>query len=167
LKKDDLYIARLLSLQRQIFLLIMALLFVAGQNLFSNGGFEQFDTYPTYTSQISRSTDRDSCLGTADFFHCGYYANSTLGNYGIPATGEGVVGLAASVPGSWSPDPNYFYGETFRENLLSSLLPGTLYEIKATPPDNCLNIDFYFIKSTNPPVYPAAPPVCEPISGTG
>ena len=68
------------------------------QNLFKNPGFESYNQCPTYTSQINRCTDWDSAIGTADFYHCVYYAPSTLGNYGTPRTVNGVIGLVNYPP---------------------------------------------------------------------
>lgn len=144
-------------------LMILFTLASRAQNLFPNGGFENFNLCPTYTSQIERCTGWDSCLGTADFFHCNYYGYSTIGNYGIPATGSGVIGLASYVAGPWSASPDMFYGETFSCQLGAVLEPGATYRIKADmlyntvqmpPPGPCLQLGFYFYKSTNPPLVP-------------
>jgi gliding motility-associated-like protein len=110
---------------------------------------------------MNRCTSWDSALGTSDFYHCNYYAWSTLGNYGIPSTGDGVAGVIAAVPGPWTQPNRGFYGETFKGSLLDVLEPGATYEIKADflynmvtmpPPGNCLEIGFYFFKNSNPPL---------------
>lgn len=152
---------------RLLFILAAFLVFVkpaASQNLFPNGGFEQYDQCPTYSSQINRCTGWDSCIGTADFYHCSYYGWSTIGSYGIPATGNGVAGLICAVPGSWTQPPGKFYGETFRAPLARTLEVGATYKIQADilynmvqpePPGDCFDVGFYFFKSDNPPFYPA------------
>jgi gliding motility-associated-like protein len=133
------------------------------QNLFKNPGFELYNQCPTYTSQIDRCTDWDSAVGTADFYHCGYYAPSTIGTYGIPRTGDGVIGLVSSPPSVWVPGSEW-YGETFQGTLTQPLIPGATYEVTSywlypttnlpTPTLNCFSVGFYFFKSNHPPVAP-------------
>ena len=86
------------------------------QNLFNNSGFELYNQCPTYTSQINRCTNWDSAIGTADFYHCGYYAPSGTGTYGNPRNGNGVIGLVNSPPSIWNPSMGW-YGETFKSSL--------------------------------------------------
>jgi gliding motility-associated-like protein len=131
------------------------------QNLFPNPGFENYNQCPDYTSQIERCTDWDSINGTADFFHCGYYANSTIGDYGIPHTGAGCVGVICSPPSVWNPSGNW-HGELFGANLLQTLVPGATYRLNSwwvspttcmpVTPLPCFDIGFYFYKSLHLPV---------------
>lgn len=133
------------------------------QNLFKNPGFELYNQCPTYTSQINRCADWDSAVGTADFYHCGYYAPSTIGVYGTPRTGNGVIGLVNSPPSVWNPGSEW-YGETFKGMLTQPLIPGATYRITShwlypttnlpAPSLNCFSIGFYFFKSIHPPVAP-------------
>ena len=133
------------------------------QNLFKNPGFESYIQCPTYTSQINRCTDWDSAVGTADFYHCGYYASSTIGNYGVPRTGSGVIGFVCSAPSVWSPGI-LWYGEVAMSTLVQTMIPGATYQIESnwlippthlpTPNFNCYSIGFYFYKSNHPPYAP-------------
>lgn len=134
-----------------------------GQNLFKNPGFELYNQCPNYTSQINRCTDWDSAIGTADFYHCGYYAPSTTGVYGTPRTGNGVIGLVNSPPSIWNPGSEW-YGETFKGLLTQSLIPGATYQVTShwlysttnlpSPTQNCFSVGFYFFKSIHYPVAP-------------
>ena len=133
------------------------------QNLFPNPGFELYDQCPDYTSQINRCTDWDSAIGTADFYHCGYYAPSTIGSYGTPRTGSGVIGLVCGPPSVFNPSAQW-YGETFQGLLKQTLVAGATYKVishwRATdmmlPPavSGCYSIGFYFFKSIHPPQAP-------------
>jgi gliding motility-associated-like protein len=133
------------------------------QNLFKNPGFELYNQCPTYTSQINRCTDWDSAIGTADYYHCGYYAPSTIGVYGTPRTGNGLIGLVNSPPSVWNPGSKW-YGETFKGMLTQPLIPGATYQVTShwlypttnlpAPSLNCFSIGFYFFKSIHPPVAP-------------
>ncbi|MFN0189895.1 MAG: gliding motility-associated C-terminal domain-containing protein [Bacteroidia bacterium] len=133
------------------------------QNLFKNPGFESYSQCPNYTSQIDRCTDWDSAVGTADFYHCGYYANSTLGNYGIPKSGDGVIGFVCAPPSVWSPG-TLWYGEVAKSTLIQTMIPGATYQIESNwvipttnlpaPTNNCYSIGFYFYKSIHPPYAP-------------
>ncbi len=133
------------------------------QNLFPNPGFEIYDQCPDYTSQINRCSDWDSAIGTADFYHCGYYAPSTIGPYGIPRTGDGVIGLICSPPSVFNPGAMW-YGETFKGMLLQTLQPGAVYRVSShwlftttnmpPPASFCYSLGFYFYKSNHPPSAP-------------
>lgn len=133
------------------------------QNLFSNPGFESYNLCPTYTSQINRCTSWDSAIGTADFYHCGYYAPSGTGTYGNPRNGNGVIGLVNSPPSVWNPGMGW-YGETFKSSLTQTLIPGATYQVEShwlytttnlpAPTLNCFSVGFYFFKSIHPPSAP-------------
>lgn len=150
---------------RSFFYFFLFFLPVAGfaQNLFPNPGFELYDQCPNYTSQINRCTDWDSAIGTADFYHCGYYAPSTIGTYGNPRTGAGVIGLVCSAPSVFNPGQDW-YGETFQGKLTQALVPGARYRVTShwlqpttnlPPPSmNCFSLGFYFFKSIHPPAAP-------------
>lgn len=159
---------------RAFILILLVFSFNVGiaQNLFPNPGFELYNQCPDYTSQINRSVGWDSCVGTADYFNCGYYANSTIGDYGIPSTGTGCVGFICAYPGQWAPN-GYFHGETFSGALNATLKPGATYRITADllsnnvqgpPGDFCMDIGFYFYKSSNPLVLPTVAPFTNPYS---
>ncbi len=151
---------------RRLVLLIFIIstpLISGAQNLFPNPGFELFSLCPTYTSQIDRCSNWDSAVGTADFYHCGYYAPSTIGVYGVPRTGSGVVGLVCAAPSVFNPGQDW-YGETFKGMLTQTLIPGARYRVTShwlqpttnlPPPSmNCFSLGFYFFKSIHPPNAP-------------
>lgn len=145
---------------------IVILLFIASivraQNHFPNPGFEQYALCPDYTSQIERCIGWDSINGTADYFNCGFYMNSTLGNYGVPHSGSGAVGIIVSPP--YVGNPTQWYGEIFGAALLQPLIPGATYRLSSwwLSPSTCLpvisvdcyDVGFYFYKSAHPPVIP-------------
>ena len=147
-------------------LLWLVLLFVAGvcrgQNLFPNPGFESYNQCPDYTSQVERCNDWDSINGTADYYNCGFYMNSTLGDYGFPHTGTGVMGIFLLPP--YVSNPLQWYGEIFGAELLQPLIPGAKYRLSSwwLSPSTCLpvitvdcyDVGFYFYKSAHPPAIP-------------
>lgn len=145
--------------------IIMLLLFSGicrGQNLFPNPGFEQYSLCPDYTSQIDRCIGWDSINGTADYYNCGFYMNSTLGDYGVPHSGSGVAGIFLLPP--YTGDPTQWYGEIFGAELLQPLIPGAKYRLSSwwLSPSTCLpvitvdcyDVGFYFYKSSHPPMIP-------------
>lgn len=146
-----------------VIVLVLVSGFCWGQNLFPNPGFEQYSLCPTYTSQIERCTGWDSINGTADYYNCGYYANSTIGDYGVPHTGTGAVGIICSAPSVWNPS-GYWYGEIFGASLLQTLVPGATYRLSSwwlspttclpVTPIDCYDVGFYFYKSSHPPTIP-------------
>lgn len=152
------YMVRLLVL-----LLFLFPAWSGAQNLFVNPGFENYTVCPNYTSQIDRCTGWDSAVGTADFYHCGYYAPSTIGNYGIPWSGSGCVGVICAAPSVFNPGFDW-YGEVFKGDLLQTLEPGATYRVNSNwlststnlpvTPLDCYSIGFYFYKSANEPSLP-------------
>ena len=133
------------------------------QNLFKNPGFESYNLCPTYTSQIDRCTDWDSAIGTADFYHCGFYLPTTTGTQGIPRTGNGVIGFVTAPPSVWTTGSEW-YGETAKSTLTQSLIPGATYRLLShllypttylpAPTVNCYSVGFYFYKMIHSPVAP-------------
>lgn len=152
------YMLRLLVL-----LLFLFPAWCGAQNLFINPGFENYSTCPDYTSQINRCTGWDSAVGTADYFNCTYYAPSTIGNYGIPRTGSGSVGVICAAPSIFNPGFDW-YGEVFEGALVQTLIPGARYRLTSywvsastnlpVTPLDCYSLGFYFYKSANTPSLP-------------
>lgn len=132
------------------------------QNILSNPGFELYSQCPVNQSQIMYCQQWDSAVGTADFYTCGYYAPTTIGPYGIPATGSGCIGLAASPP--YSLAPTKWYGEVIKTDLPNILVPGENYELKIDaminpvggqgPAINCFSLGFLFVKKSNQITFP-------------
>ncbi len=130
------------------------------QNIFPNPGFEDYNLCPTYTSQIDRCVAWDSAYGTADYYNCGFYLPSTIGDYGIPKFGTGVVGFVCKPPSNFSQGYR-FYGESFQAKLNEVLIPGAQYELSAhllynlvtqpPPAGDCFDLGFYFFKDGNFP----------------
>jgi gliding motility-associated-like protein len=135
---------------------------VQAQNILSNPGFELYSQCPVNQSQIMYCQKWDSAVGTADFYTCGYYAPSTIGPYGIPATGNGCIGLVASPPYSF--DPTNWYGEAIKTDLPNTLIPGEKYELKIDaminpmggpgPTLDCFSLGFFFMKKSNQITFP-------------
>jgi gliding motility-associated-like protein len=133
-----------------------------GQNILGNPGFELYTQCPVNQSQIDYCQNWDSAVGTADFYTCGYYAPSTIGPYGIPASGNGCIGLVASPP--YSLNPTSWYGECIKTDLSKTLTPGEKYELKIdamvnpmggpVPPIDCYSLGFLFVKKSNNVVFP-------------
>ncbi len=133
-----------------------------GQNLLGNPGFELYSQCPVYQSQIRFCAQWDSAIGTADFYTCGYYAPSTIGPYGIPASGNGCIGLVASPP--YTLNPTYWYGEAISTDLPSTLVPGEKFELKIDaminpmggpcPSIDCYSLGFLFVKKSNQISFP-------------
>jgi hypothetical protein len=89
---------------KQSFLLLLLffclVLPVGGQNLVSNGSFEEMVDCPTGPGQIVLAQDWDAARESPDYFH--YCANISLSSYGVPnnsfghqyaATGNAYVGM--------------------------------------------------------------------------
>ena len=127
------------------------------QNLLGNPGFELYSQCPVNQSQITYCQQWDSAIGTADFYTCGYYAPSTIGPYGIPASGAGCIGLVSFPPYILS--PTSWYGEAIKTNLPKTLIPGEKYELKIDaminpmggpgPAIDCYSLGLLFIKKSN------------------
>lgn len=148
----------------KLFLLVLwiplSAVFLPGQNLMPNPGFETHTTCPNSLGDVNGHVTSWTRANTAtpDYANCGFNGNGAI-NFG-PRTGSGSIGMwgGASHPSCASSA----YSEAIQANLTSPMMAGQTYDVSiamrvdgtgsaTSSPNNCVDMGMYFYNSSSPP----------------